>query len=58
MLDVCDVRTEIQWIKAECGGMIMLEVVIPLAWGIKSLRFAWLGVLDDSSLRVEYCTSV
>ena len=41
MIDLCEVRTEIKWIKAEYGEMIKLEVVIPLVWSIKPLRFTW-----------------
>ena len=58
MIDLCEVRMEIKWIRAEYGEMIKLEVVVPLAWSIKPLRFTWQGVLDGSSPRLEYRTSM
>ena len=54
MKDLRDVGTEIKRIRAESGGRVKFEVVIPLPWVTKPLRTAWPGVLDDCSLIVEY----
>jgi len=52
--DLRDIGTEIKRIRAESGGRVKFEVVIPLPWVMEPLRSAWPGVLDDCSLRVEY----
>jgi hypothetical protein len=54
MKDLRDVGSEIKWIRAESGGRIKFEVMIPLPWVMKPLQSAWPRVLDDCSLRVEY----
>lgn len=54
MKDLRDVGTEIKRIKAESGGSVKFNVVIPLPWVTKPLQSAWQGVLDSCSLRVEY----
>jgi hypothetical protein len=52
--DLHHVGSEIKRIRAESGGRIKFEVVIPLPWVMKPLQSAWPRVMDDCSLRVEY----
>ena len=54
MKDLRDVGTEIKRIRAESGGKVKFEVVIPLSWVMKPIRLAWPNALEDCSFRVEY----
>ena len=54
MKDLCDVGTEMKRIRADSGGRVKFEVVIPLPWVVKPLRTVWPDVLDDCALRAEY----
>jgi len=54
MKDLRDVGTEVKRIRAESGGRIRFEVVIPLLWVMKHIQSAWPGASEDCSFRVEY----
>jgi len=54
MKDLRDVGTEVKRIRAESGGRVRFEVVIPLSWVMKPIKSAWPNALDDCSFRVEY----
>ena len=54
MKDLRDVGTQIKRIRAESGGRVKFEVVIPLPWVAEPLRSAWPGVLEECVLREQY----
>jgi len=54
MKDLRDVGIEVKRIRAESGGRVRFEVVIPLSWVMKPIQSAWPNALEDCSFRVEY----
>ena len=54
MKDLRDVGAEVRRIRAESGGRVRFEVVIPLSWVMKPIQSAWPHALEDCSFRVEY----
>jgi len=54
MKDLRDVGTEVKRIRAESGGRVRFEVVIPLSWVVKHILSVWPNALEDCSFRVEY----
>lgn len=54
MKDLRDVGAEIKRIRAQSGGRVKFEIVIPLSWVAMPLRSAWVDALDECSLKVQY----